>query len=177
MPPMLNGKGESGQDCFAYAQCGWKTNGTFIDIGCNEPIKFNNTYALEQLGWHGWLIDLNPEYGEAIRHIRRNPFFAVDALTVDWKAMVGSTPLPIDYLSLDIDENREKNLALHILERIFAAGLTFRCMTIEHDAYRHGDVTRKPLRELCLANGYKLAHGDVEIRKGCGKPFEDWWAR
>ena len=36
-----------------------KKSGTFIDLGCNHPIKFNNTYLLYKRGWRGVNIDLD----------------------------------------------------------------------------------------------------------------------
>ena len=35
--------------------------GVFIDLGCNHPIKFNNTYLLYKRGWRGINIDLDPK--------------------------------------------------------------------------------------------------------------------
>lgn len=171
----INGRGESGQDNFAFEYCQRKPNGTFLDIGSNEPVRFNNTYALEEVGWRGWLVDINPDYAQACRNQRVSPFLCADALTVDWKKLLGGAALPIDFLSLDIDENTERNLATGILKNIFASGLSFRCATIEHDFYRHGPHPRDAIREVMNSAGYRLAHANVEIRKGCGKPFEDWW--
>ena len=34
-------------------------SGVYIDIGCNHPIKFNNTYLLHKRGWRGINIDLD----------------------------------------------------------------------------------------------------------------------
>ena len=34
-------------------------NGIYIDVGCNHPIKFNNTYLLYKRGWSGINIDLD----------------------------------------------------------------------------------------------------------------------
>lgn len=34
-------------------------NGVYIDIGCNHPIKFNNTYLLYKRGWKGINLDLD----------------------------------------------------------------------------------------------------------------------
>ncbi len=36
-----------------------KDNGIFIDVGCNHPIKYNNTYLLYKKGWSGINIDLD----------------------------------------------------------------------------------------------------------------------
>lgn len=171
-----NYRGESGQDNFAHAVCGLKNNGTFLDIGCNEPMRWNNTYALEEVGWTGWLVDINPVYGDEIRKVRKSPFICADAATLDYGALVGDR-LYIDYLSLDIDENQDRNLATTILGAVFAAGLRFKCATVEHDGYRFGDHPREEIRQVMRDNGYILEHANVEIRKGCGKPFEDWWVR
>ena len=35
-------------------------NGVYMDIGCNHPIKYNNTALLHKKGWSGYNIDLNP---------------------------------------------------------------------------------------------------------------------
>lgn len=36
-------------------------NGIYIDIGCNHPIKYNNTYLLFKKGWEGINVDLDEE--------------------------------------------------------------------------------------------------------------------
>ena len=36
-----------------------KNDGIYIDVGCNHPIKYNNTYLLYKKGWHGLNIDLD----------------------------------------------------------------------------------------------------------------------
>tara|TARA_B100000787_G_C16196697_1_gene301428 strand:- start:4472 stop:5185 length:714 start_codon:yes stop_codon:yes gene_type:complete len=34
-------------------------NGIYVDVGCNHPIKYNNTYLLYKRGWSGINIDLD----------------------------------------------------------------------------------------------------------------------
>ena len=48
--------------------------GTFIDIGCNHPIKFNNTYLLYKRGWRGINIDLDKKSIEEFNKIREIDF-------------------------------------------------------------------------------------------------------
>lgn len=175
-------RGESGQDAFAFQRCGMF--GTFIDIGSNEPIRWNNSYALEEMGWRGVLVEIDPQYKADTLRDRKNPLLTVDARLVNW-----NTVLPwrsISYLSLDIDENEERDLALSILTNLVRDGVEWQCATIEHDGYRYGDNPRLKIREFMYANGYKLHRADVEIGqyrggdencKGNGKPFEDWWVR
>lgn len=181
----FNSRGESGQDFWAFHQCGQKLDGTFFDIGSNEPIRWNNTYALEEQGWTGILMDINPEYGPMFDASgRESVFICTDATTYDWTRLGIGPLLPIDYLSLDIDENEERNLVTTILTNMFRDGLSFRCATIEHDGYRYGDNPRLKIRELMQDHGYTLARADVEIGQyrggygaGNGKPFEDWWIK
>jgi len=33
--------------------------GVYLDVGCNHPIKFNNTYLLHKKGWNGINLDIN----------------------------------------------------------------------------------------------------------------------
>ena len=34
-------------------------NGIYVEVGCNHPIKYNNTYILHKRGWSGINIDLD----------------------------------------------------------------------------------------------------------------------
>ncbi len=45
-------------------------NGIFIDLGCNHPIKFNNTYLLYKRGWRGINIDLDKKSIDEFNQIR-----------------------------------------------------------------------------------------------------------
>jgi hypothetical protein len=162
--------GQAGQDAFAYQQIG--ADGTFLDIGSNDPFYNSNSLSLEQMGWRGLAVDFDAKMVELFRGHRRTPVLFSDATQVDWKTVLTSHQLGpvIDYLSLDID-GRE----LLVLQNLVAAGFSFRVITVEHDAYDRGDSTRAPLREYLLAQGYTLAQPDVCWREG--SPFEDWWTK
>jgi hypothetical protein len=47
-----------------------KKDGIFIDVGCNHPIKYNNTYLLYKKGWSGINIDLDLESIEQFNKLR-----------------------------------------------------------------------------------------------------------
>ena len=47
-----------------------KKNGVFVDVGCNHPIKYNNTYLLYKKGWRGINIDLDQESIEQFNKLR-----------------------------------------------------------------------------------------------------------
>jgi hypothetical protein len=171
---------QAGQDIFVYEQLVKPTNfvsGTFLDIGCGFPSQINNTFALEELGWRGLLVDMDHERVEMCKRERKNPVIEHDATTLDYAAACDAQGLgrAIDYLSLDIDDQPgEDSKALKVLKNLFAAGFSFRVITCEHDRYRLGDTGRNAMRELLLANSYTLAkadhtHHDLE--------FEDWWTK
>lgn len=156
---------QAGQDVFVRLILGENHKGNFIDIGCAGEM-YSNTLALEQEGWTGWLVDIDPNAGNE----RRNPFINRDATKVNWYAMEldGDLPNYVDYLSLDVDENSLAALKNLPLDRV-----RFGIITIEHDAYRFGDKLRPGERAVLMAHGYQLICKDV-----CGAPgapFEDWW--
>jgi hypothetical protein len=77
------------------------TRGTYLEIGCNDPITINNTYLLEKVfDWNGFSIDIVPEYVDRFRKVRNNPVDLKDALLIDWKFEPNTI---IDYLSIDTD--------------------------------------------------------------------------
>ena len=45
-------------------------NGFYVDVGCNHPIKFNNTYLLYKRGWSGINIDLDSKSINEFKKLR-----------------------------------------------------------------------------------------------------------
>lgn len=153
-------------------------NGTFLDIGClcegrDDLVTFSNTVALEELGWRGLLVDIEPAASSPLT--RKSQFIHANAATLDWTRLLRKyrpSFRSFDYLSLDVDE-----ATLAALLNLLKHGVRFRCATIEHDAYVRGPVMRKATRELMVEHGYTLACGDMTVlcRDGVERPFEDWW--
>ena len=50
------------------------SKGLYIDVGCNHPIKFNNTYLLHKRGWSGINIDSDHTSIELFNKFRSNDF-------------------------------------------------------------------------------------------------------
>jgi hypothetical protein len=51
-------KSQAGQELFVIAMTQGRRNGTWLEIGCGDPIRSNNTYLLEKrFGWTGVSID------------------------------------------------------------------------------------------------------------------------
>jgi hypothetical protein len=48
--------------------------GVYIDVGCNHPIKYNNTYLLHQKGWSGINIDLDKTSINEFNIMRKNDY-------------------------------------------------------------------------------------------------------
>ena len=45
-------------------------NGIYVDVGCNHPIKFNNTYLLYKRGWKGINVDFDSKSIEEFKKYR-----------------------------------------------------------------------------------------------------------
>lgn len=136
--------------------------GTFVDIGAHHPTSLSNTRGLEELGWRGWLVEMDNAYGGMLRRERKSEVIEQDARTVDWSHL----PATVDYLSLDVDEH-----SLEALKRLPHETTRFRVITAEHNAYAY-DTLRGPMREFLTSLGYLMICSDVRFD---GNPFEDWW--
>lgn len=170
---------EQGQDGFAFEHVN-KQAGTFLDVGVYDPIKNNNTYGLEKIGWTGVLFDIDPQWENPCKTHRKSPFVLGSALDIDWACLCQNFGLDshIDYLSLDIDDTdydpNSKTIAA--LNHMIDAGLSFRAITVEHDAYRLGDQPRQGIRDLLKEHGYTLAVENVSCRPPDPNwAFEDWF--
>ena len=165
----FNSCSEAGQDRFVFqllVRPGNRLDGSFLDIGACNPIRKSNTYALERLGWSGWLVERNWPLVELLSKQRTSTVVHADATKVDWSFL----PISVDYLSLDVDRD-----TLAVLRTLPLTRVEFKIITIEHDAYayRDGNKLRGPEREALTAAGYCLICGNVAVVPG--KPFEDWW--
>ena len=157
-------RSQAGQDEFIFRLI--KPH-TFLDVGCSDPVQINNTIALEEMGWVGFSVDVDPRWAEAYREKRKCPFICADATTIDWTKALGGQKL-FDYLSLDVDEAQ-----VAALKNLLAHGIRFRAATVEHDGYRFGNGPRDEIRALLTAAGYTMLNEDVYYG---GVAYEDWWA-
>lgn len=86
----LKFRGQLLQDAWVYHQLNSlkddMRNGYFVDIGCNDGVKINNTYLFEQMGWSGICIDADKSALELARNNRTNP--VIEAVVYD---VTGST--------------------------------------------------------------------------------------
>jgi len=163
---------EASQDQFVYTilcdLLGKMDSGTYLEIGAGHPKITNNTYFFEKmLGWTGVSIDISTRFKSNWQTVRKNPLVIANALEVEYIKLLESFPPVIDYLSLDIDRLYDV-----VLQKIPFDKHIFKVITIEHDAYRFGDVYREKERKILTALGYHMLCGNVCINKHA---FEDWW--
>lgn len=59
-----------GEDLLVDRFLGYKEVGTFVDIGANDPLKFNNTVRFYNRGWSGINIEPNPLLLDRFRSAR-----------------------------------------------------------------------------------------------------------
>ena len=48
--------------------------GIYIDLGCNHPIKYNNTYLLHKRGWEGINIDADEKSIKEFKDLRKKDY-------------------------------------------------------------------------------------------------------
>jgi FkbM family methyltransferase len=59
-----------GEDIILLNMLGNKSNGFYVDIGCNEPVSYNNTFYFYLRGWSGINIDANESLIQKFDRIR-----------------------------------------------------------------------------------------------------------
>ena len=165
-------RSQANQDEFVYTMLyklvGKQDVGYYLEIGAGEPIYINNTYVLEkECGWQGLSIDISDSFISGWAAERKNPLISEDAIRMDYCSILEGFPQVIDYLSLDVDGYYDT-----VLRRVLLSNRIFKIITIEHDAYRYGDLYRAVEREILTEQGYHLLCADVSYN-GCA--FEDWW--
>jgi len=154
--------GQAFQDKFANELIG--RTGTFLDVGANHPVTISNTYALEQLGWTGVLVENDPNYIPLLQAQRTSRVITDDAIRIDWRKEL---QIPVmDYLSLDVDE-----ASFFALQNVLFTGPRFRCMTVETDEYVHGKERRDAMVNLLESQDYMILCDQVCHE---GLPYEIW---
>jgi hypothetical protein len=165
------------QDSFAFQIAG--KNGTYIEIGSHKPVTNSNTYNLEVIHqWRGVGIELDPKYQKGWRKCleRKNRVYWESALEFDYVAALQENNLPmhINYLSCDIEPPFNTFTALR---RVIEQGITFDCITFEHDLYNYSQEDyNKIATAYLLDKGYKIAVTNVYWNKPENQ-FETWFVR
>lgn len=80
LPAPVRFTAQHGEDVFLVEHFGFAREGIFLDIGGYDGIRLSNSYALEQLGWRGVLVEANPRMAEACR--RNRPLAIVEEAAI-----------------------------------------------------------------------------------------------
>jgi hypothetical protein len=169
----MNNYSQIGQDVFVLNILKNKLNGLFLDIGCGEPVKINNTFLLENnYSWKGINIDLNSDYTKLWESSNRknSKFLLHDALTVNYDKIITDLLKEnnrdrIDYLSMDLEPPA---ITLEALKKLPLDKYRFSVITFEHDLYRNNQHLLEESREIFEKYNYKLAVSNINNQ-------EDWW--
>jgi hypothetical protein len=168
---------QSHQDLFALQTAKHKT---YIEIGANKPKEISNTYNLEMEGWKGFSLELNRsgkiEKAWKLCVERTNILYWEDALTFNYVdgLLKNNLPLHIGYLSCDIEPPSNTFKAL---TRVIDQGVSFDCITFEHDNYQNKDgIDYNVLAtEYLISKGYKIAVSDIYVANNENQIFETWF--
>lgn len=153
-------------------------NKTYIEIGGYEPVKLSNTYNLEMAGWKGFTLELNTDHRAVwdAHPERTNKIYWENALTFDYVKALAENGLPtnLGYLSCDIEPPEN---TFEALQRVLSQGITFECITYEHDNYASKKDWNAIATEYLAKFNYKPAIYDVYPDGKRNKKFETWFVR
>ena len=167
----------SWQDLFVLTMLDGKRNGTYLEIGANDPIHINNTYLLEQFGYSGISIDINQDLNWASKRLK-SKYIVADATAINYNELLKDMPKQIDYLQIDIDPEQA---TLEALQKLPHDKYRFSVITYETDAYKGNLTIRDASRELFKSLGYKMIVKNVGTKEdkswsyGPWVSYEDWY--
>ncbi len=163
---------QSCQDLFALEVCKTKS---YIEIGAKKPVKFNNTYKLENNDFQGFSLELSQKHlPDWDAQSRNNKCYFENALTFDYQKAIqeNNMNMHVGYLSCDIEPAAN---TFRALQRVISQGVTFDCITFEHDEYQEGNKYNRLAKEFMASNGYKVAVDQVFINDEPEKIYETWF--
>jgi hypothetical protein len=154
------------QDLFVLTMLNGKRDGVFFEIGCGDPEHGSNTKLLEEWGWKGTSIDIDPAVTERFHAARKSFVITGDATKLDYGKLIEHD---YDYLQIDCDPALQ---SLETLLRIPFERHKFAVITFEHDGYLD-PLIRERSRRYLWSFGYEMIAGDIAADDYM--PFEDWW--
>lgn len=173
---------QANQDIFVRIMTNNKKNGTFLEIGSNDPIIHNNSYILEtENNYRGIMVEYDKSFEEKYKIYRPNSIYILnDAQNIDYKTFLQNNNFPyeIDYLQIDLDvDNRSTLNTLELLNDSILDVYKFATITFEHDIYNGNYYnTRNISRNIFYNKGYELIFPDVSVYwEGKYSQFEDWY--
>lgn len=169
-------EGQALQDMFIISLLNGKENGTYLEIGAQEPVFQNNTYILEKyFNWKGVSIEIKKDLCDMFKSQRSNKILCEDATQSDYSNILFNNPYEesrtIDYLQIDCEPSKT---TFEILLSIPFDEYKFNIITYEHDHYVDmSNSYRRKSRNYLKSLGYVLLVPNVSLDED--SPFEDWW--
>ena len=167
-----NNYAQTYQDMFVLTLLNGKTQGTYLELGSNDPFYNNNTALLETaFNWKGISIDIDEFTVNNFKNQRNNLVICSDALLIDYNNLLKENNFSdiIDYLSIDCDPPQ---ISFELLKLILNSNYKFKIITFEHDYYYNKEI-RNLSRDFLKNKGYELLINDVAFNNT--NSFEDWW--
>lgn len=78
---------QTGEDLLLARCLDTSVPGFYVDVGCNHPVKYSNTYFLYLRGWAGIVIDGNPDLAPAWKNHRPRDKFVHACISDQEKAV------------------------------------------------------------------------------------------
>ena len=162
------------QDMFVLAILNGKHNGTYLEIGAQEPFYQNNSALLEtEFDWKGTSIEIREDLCKKFAEERKNQILCKDATKINYEKLLDEMNVgtDIDYLQVDCEPSKT---TFEILTAISFEKYRFAVITYEHD--HSVDITssyRDKSRRFLKSYGYELVVKDVAFNDEY--TFEDWW--
>lgn len=161
------------QDLFVLMITEGKKRGTFLDIGCGDPIEMSATYLLEKdYDWSGISIEQDERFATKFSRQRKSTIIFGDATDLDYHTLLNQHCIEryIDFLRISTEE-----WCFKTLEKIPFQGYEFGVIQFQHNAAWHpdGDKVRQASREGLSSMGYHLAVPNVGFDEEAA--YEDWW--
>jgi GR25 family glycosyltransferase involved in LPS biosynthesis len=162
------------QDMFVLAILNGKRNGTYLEIGAQEPFYQNNSALLEtEFDWKGTSIEIREDLCKMFAEQRKNQILCKDATKINYEKLLDEMNVgtDLDYLQVDCEPSKT---TFEILTAIPFEKYRFAVITYEHD--HSVDITssyRDKSRRFLKSYGYELVVKDVAFNDEY--TFEDWW--
>jgi hypothetical protein len=164
---------QSYQDMFILSTLKGKRNGSYLEIGSQDPHHNSNTALLEEFGWSGVSIEIVKESVDTFNEKRKNPCFCYDATQVNYREFVPQnfSRKEIDYLQLDCEPAKT---TFEVLLGIPFEEYKFAVITYEHDhSMDFSREYREKSRNYLKSLGYVLVVNDISPNDWF--TYEDWW--
>ena len=171
--------GQMLQDAWVLSRRDSQIEGFFVDVGAAYPVKYSNSYLLQQMGWNGILIDANPRLAHELRLQRESDSVrVVEAAVSDGKGtetLLCAGPMSSLESSVNVDHLGKKRKRISTSEGRFevttatlddllkSAGapetIDYLSIDVEgHDltALRSIDLTQWDVRAISVEHNFQL---------------------